>query len=163
MSDFILQELVRALADKRSLDELICAQARAADLRDWAALRRCLADEIDFQLSESMPRTTDPDQFVENAKALVPGFDSMMHTVTNFVHDIKGDTAHSEAYVEAKHFLVNDVCESELRGGGIYIFDSVRTASGWKLKTLRLKHLYRVGNPRLYQLAMEKVRRGKTT
>jgi hypothetical protein len=157
----MLEEQVRTVADKRALDELICAQAKAADLKDWAALRKCLAEEIDFQLSESMPRTTDPDQFVENAKALVPGFDSMMHTVTNFVHEVKGDVAHSEAYVEAKHFLVNEVCESELRGGGIYVFDSVRTPDGWKLKTLRLKHLYLVGNPRLYQLAMEKVRLGK--
>jgi hypothetical protein len=157
----MLEELVQVLADKRALDELICAQAMAVDGKDWVGLRNCLADEIDFYLSESMGYTTDPNDFVEKAKALMPGFDSIMHTVTNFVHKVNGDEAQSEAYVEAKHFLVNDVCDRELRGGGIYIFGSVRTSSGWKLKSLRLKHIYLVGNPMLYGLAMEKVRSGK--
>jgi hypothetical protein len=55
----------------------------------------------------SMGYTTGPDEFVEKAKILIPGFDSTMHTVTNFVDKVNGDEAQSEAYVEAKHFLVN--------------------------------------------------------
>lgn len=152
-----MNDILQELADKKALDELICAQAIAADKLDWVGLRNCLADEIDFILSEKMGHTTDPEVFIDNAKALLPGFDSVMHTVTNFVHDIDDDTSHSEAYVEAKHFLDNDLYDRELRGGGIYIFDSIRTADGWKLKKMRLKHIYLVGNPRLYEVALERV------
>lgn len=156
-----MEDVIRELADKRALDELICAQSNAADSQDWEALRKCFADEVDIILSEAMGHTTDPDEFVRNGQNLVPGFDSMMHTITNFVHHISGDTASSRAYVQATHFLKNDICEPELRGGAIYLFDSVRTADGWKLKKMRLQHIYNVGNPMLYGLAMERVRAGK--
>lgn len=156
-----MEKLVRELADKRALDEIICAQANAADAHDWDALRKCFADEIDVILSEKMGHTTNPDDFVANAKFLLPGFDSIMHVVTNFVHNIQGDEASSEAYVIAKHFLDNDQCERELRGGGIYLYDSIRTADGWKIKKMRLKHLYLVGNSMLYELALAKVKSSK--
>jgi hypothetical protein len=156
-----MQDALQKLIDQRSLDELICAQAIAADTLDWTALRKCLADEIDFILSEKMGHTTDPDEFVANAKVLLPGFDSVMHTVTNIRHEIVGDEAHSDAYVEAKHFLKNDVCPEELTGGGVYIFTSIRTDAGWRLKKMRLRHIYLRGDPRLYEVAMERVREGK--
>ena len=155
-----MDSLIQEMIDKRALDELICAQAIAADKQDWAGLRNCLADEIDFMLSEKMGHTTDPAAFIENAQALLPGFDSVMHTVTNFVHVISGDTAQSEAYVVAKHFLDNDLYPRELRGGGVYVFGSVRTADGWKLKKMRLRHIYLVGDPRLYELALQRVSTG---
>ena len=156
------EKLAQTLFDKRALDELICAQALAVDTRDWIAFRNCLADVVDFHFPESMGPTTDPDQWVENAKSVVPGFDATMHTVTNFSHKIEGDEAQSQAYVVAKHFLNNDSGDREISGGGIYTIGSIRTPSGWKIKKWRLKNLYWYGNRSLYQLAMENVRLGKT-
>lgn len=152
----MLQDQLQFLADKRALDELMCTHAKATDTHDWTTLRACMADEIDYFLTEGMGLMTKPEEFIEKTRTVMTGFDSTMHIVTGFLHQVNGDEASSEAYVEAKHFLKNDVCGDELIGGGIFSYDSVRTAGGWKIKKLRLKHLYINGNPMIFQLAIEK-------
>jgi hypothetical protein len=162
-------ERLAALFDKRELDELIHTQALAVDTHDWALYRRCFADSVNFDFSEHVERVvgqknvgiaTDPDQWVANVASVIPGFDSTMHAVTNAVHEVKGDTAQSRCYVIAEHFLNNESGDRSITASGIYSFGSIRTSSGWKLKTWRLKVLYYRGNPSLYMQAADRVRKG---
>jgi hypothetical protein len=39
---------------------------------------------------------------------------------------------------------------------GIYTFDSIRTAAGWKIRRWVLKILWYRGNPTIYQLAQQR-------
>jgi len=159
---------IEELMDKRALDELISAQAIAVDTHDWDGYRKCFADKVRFDFSEHVERVvgkgvgeaTDPDQWVANVKSVIPGFDSTMHSVTNIIHEIKGDRASSRCYVTAEHFLNTDSGDRSITASGIYMFGSVRTASGWKLETWRLKTLFYRGNPLLYKQAADRVRAG---
>src|ERR1700761_7972699 len=103
---------IKALTDMRALDDLIYAQAMAVDTVDWAAYRACFDDHVNFDFSEHVNRiaeqglgfATDPDQWVENVKAVIPGFDATMHSVSNPIHKVNGDTASSRCFVTAEHF-----------------------------------------------------------
>lgn len=152
------QDQTQILADKRALDELIWTHSRATDTHDWDMLRACLTDEIDYFLTEGMGLMTTPEEFIAKSRMVMTGFDSTMHIVTGCLHNVDGDTASSSAYVEAKHFLKNDKYGDSLIGGGIFLFDSVRTETGWKIRKLRLQHMYIDGNPMIFQLAIEKSR-----
>jgi hypothetical protein len=79
---------LQILLDKNALDELIYIQAMALDAQDWKTYRSCFA--------------------VRNSAAVIPGFDSTMHTIASPVHVVRGDTASSRCYIIAEHFL-NDV------------------------------------------------------
>jgi 3-phenylpropionate/cinnamic acid dioxygenase small subunit len=160
---------IQELADKRALDDLIYAQAMAVDTIDWPAYRKCFADRVDFDFSEHVERVagkglgaaTDPDQWVENVKAVIPGFDSTMHSVTNVIHEVAGERASSRCFVTAEHFLNTETGDRSITASGIYTFDSIRTPTGWKLQTWRLKILYYRGNPSLYMAAAARVRAGR--
>src|SRR5580692_5942839 len=96
MTDIPLQILL----DKGALDDLIYTQAFAIDRRDWPAYRSCFADVVHFDFSEHDERVlgngvvyTDPDVWVESCISVMPGFDATMHSVTNVLHKVQGDTA----------------------------------------------------------------------
>lgn len=156
---------LRTLSDKQALDELIAIQAMALDSGDWPTYRNCFADKIDFDFSgdmdvlarDSNAVATDPDEWVDHARSLIPGFDAVMHIVSNGLHHIDGDRAHSESYVLAEHIFNNQGGDREMGGGGIYIYDSIRTAEGWKIETWRLKSLFSHGNASLYAQALARV------
>jgi hypothetical protein len=160
---------VLELLDKRELDDLIFGQAMAVDTLDWAAYRKCFADQVHFDFSEHVERVagkglgaaTDPDQWVENVKKVIPGFDATMHSVTNVIHQVTADRASSRCFVTAEHFLNTDTGDRSITASGIYTFDSIRTPTGWKLHTWRLKTLYYRGNPSLYMAAAARVQAGR--
>ena len=165
MTDAAVQELL----DKRALDELINGQALAVDTLDWPAYRKCFADQVNFDFSEHVERVagkglgvaTNPDEWVTNVRKVIPGFDSTMHTITNAVHVVNGDKASSRCFVTAEHFLNTDSGDRSITASGLYTFDSIRTASGWKLQTWRLKVHYYRGNPSLYMAAAARVQAGR--
>lgn len=156
---------LRTLSDKQALDELIATQAMALDSGDWVSYRNCFAGIVDFNFAsdtdalarDELAVATDPDKWVDNARSLIPGFDATMHVVSNGLHWIDGDRAHSESYVIADHLLNNPGGDREMGGGGVYIYDSIRTPEGWKIETWRLNSLFSHGNASLYAQAMAKV------
>lgn len=156
---------LQLLMDMRALDDLIYTSNLLTDTRDWVAMRRCFADTVDFDLSDHVDRIagkgvgriTDPDVWIQNLEAVIPGFDSTMHSVTNLVHEVKGDTAQSRCSVFGDHFLNNDTGDRHIKASTISDYGSIRTPEGWKIKTWRVKSMYYIGNPSLYALAAEKV------
>ena len=158
MSDQLLQEL----ADKRALDELISRQALAQDRHDWVTYRACLADgEVYFDFTDHTDRVIgkhigierSADAWLEKVKSVMPGFDGSQHLISNLLHSVRGDEAHSECFILADHFLNNENGDRSITMAGIYTFDSTRTASEWKIRRWVLKILWYRGNPSIYHLA----------
>jgi hypothetical protein len=161
----VTDDLLRELADKRALDDMIFRAALALDKRDWPAYRSCLADgAVHFDFTAHTDRVvgkhvgveTNPDRWVEKLAAIMPGFDGSQHLITNTVHSVQGDAAESECFILADHFLNNDVGDRSIAMGGIYTFRSIRAPAGWRIQRWHLRPLWYRGNPGLYQIAAEK-------
>jgi hypothetical protein len=126
-----------------------------------------MADVIDFDLSKHLERFggkgagigTDPDQWTANSKAFQPSFDATMHIVTNLVHEVDGDTARSQCFAVGHHYLNNDAGDRHFNAAMHSTYGSIRTADGWKIKSLYLKPLFYEGNTSLFALAGEKQRK----
>lgn len=161
MTDAAIQHMI----DKRELDELIYDQMTFTDLCDWERYRRCLADVIDFDLSDHVDRVAppgfglvnDPDEWIARVKSSAPGFDATIHSVLNLVHDLDGDHATSRCFVVGEHQLVNDLGDPNLTVATHSTYGSIRTPEGWKIKSLKLKLMYYRGNPSLYAIAAKRV------
>ena len=158
-------ELLQELADKRALDELICRQALAQDKRDWPTYRACLADgEVHFDFTDHTDRVVgkhigierSADAWLEKVKTVMPGFDGSQHVISNLLHAVEGDEAHSECFILADHFLNNETGDRSITMAGIYTFDSMRSTAGWKIRRWVLKILWYRGNPSIYQLAQQR-------
>jgi SnoaL-like domain len=167
---------MQMLLDKDALNELIYKQAIAIDMQDYEGYRNCFTENVELDFSAHFEKVfgdalrkpgqklgvySTRDQWVEDLKAFMPGFDRVMHTVASAVHKIRGDTAKSQSYVLAEHFIDEEGGERFLSGGATYYFDSVRTNEGWKIKSYRLKVFFYRGDPSLYTRALAKAREAK--
>lgn len=156
----------KELFDKRALDELIYGAMHAMDGHDWAAYRKNLLDDAEFDFTRhgvASERAGEimrgADYFVTVLASVLEGFDATQHHVTNLLHEIDGDTAISKSYVYAEHFLMNDRGDPSVTCGGRYVVTSQRAESGWKVaKWLYLPAWFR-GNTMLYQYASDPGRR----
>lgn len=160
-------QLLRELADKRALDELIFRQANAVDQHDWPVYRSCFDDDVHFDFTDHTDRVIGKgfgivksgDQWLSQVTQAVEGFEGTQHIISNAVHTVSGDRADSVCQILADHFLNNDRGDRSITMGGIYTFGSVRKTTGWKIKTWHLKVLWYRGNPSLYHLAGQKAGR----
>ena len=152
----------KELLDKRALDELIFRTMHALDSRDWSAYRTSFVDDVAFDFREhgaAPPEArrviTGIDNFLVLQRAVIEGFDTAQHHVTNMVHTIDGDTVVTDCYLYAEHFLNNDRGDRSVSLGGRYQFHSGRSSSGWKIHRQRFYSPWIRGNPMLYQIAVE--------
>jgi 3-phenylpropionate/cinnamic acid dioxygenase small subunit len=153
-----LQELL----DKRALDELIFRTMHALDARDWNAYRTSFVDEVAFDFREHGAAPPEARQVIEGydnfivlQRAVIEGFDTAQHHVTNMVHTLNGDEAVTDCCLYAEHFLNNDFGDRSVSLGGRYQFHSRKGAEGWKIHRQRFYSPWIRGNPMLYQLAVQ--------
>ena len=155
---------MKKLLDKRALDELIYRTMHALDARDWIAYRDAFVDDVVFDFREhgaappeARQLITGIDNFLVLQRAVIEGFDTAQHHVTNMVHaiSIDGDTAVTECYLYAEHFLNNDCGDRSVSLGGRFQFHARRYPDGWKIHRQRFYSPWIRGNPMLYQMAVE--------
>jgi hypothetical protein len=158
---------MRALVDRRQLDELVCGSLRAIDLGDWDLVRPGLHPDAKFDFSrhqaatghEGMAGEVGVEEWLGSLGTLLPGFDSYQHFVTNIVHTLDGDAAQTNCYVYATHFLNNSTGDRNITVGGSHDLSSVRTSTGWQIVHWKLTPVWYQGNPGLYRQAAEAVAR----
>jgi hypothetical protein len=100
-----LEELV----DRTAIADVVAGLAHAQDDRDWAALRRLLADDVVLDLSThhvGRPPTTVPaDDLVELARRTLEGFDCTHHAASNLVVRLSGEEAGCRTHMVAYHHV----------------------------------------------------------
>lgn len=127
----------------------------SVDTRDYAAMRSCLTDEVNFDYSAlfgtSMPSKAD--ELVERVRADHTGLRSVQHIVTNHYVTINGDVTQCSVNFQAQHFLPNDQGSNLWTLGGRYVYCLVRTQAGWKVQGCVISISWTDGNLQIFELA----------
>lgn len=160
--DVSLSARVNELRDKIALDELIFGIMYALDGCDWAAYAAAFTDDVTFDFRDHGAAPPEARAIVvgiakitASQRSVMEGFDAAQHHVTNMLHSIDGDTAVTDCYLYAEHFLNNDRGDRSVTLGGKYQVFSRRSADGWKAFRWRFHSPWLRGNPMLYQVAGE--------
>ena len=164
-----MSDPLKELLDKRALDELIYRTMHALDARDWRAYRTSFVEDVVFDFREHSAAPPEArqlivgfDNFLKLQRAVIEGFDTAQHHVTNMVHALDGDSATTDCYLYAEHFLNTDRGDRSVSLGGRYEVSSRRHVEGWKVHRWRFHSPWLRGNPMLYQLAVERTSAGTT-
>jgi hypothetical protein len=160
-----MDDVLKELADRMAITDLIHRYASGIDMRDWALYRSIFADEVfmDFSSYSGAPGTKmGADDWVAGCQRMLPGFDATQHSLTNFVYDIRDDEATVTVYMQAEHFIANTLGDASHTLGGYYLHRLRRGGDGWRIHATTLTVLWSRGNRHVYQLAAERVAaRGK--
>ena len=123
----------------------------AADARDWAAVRACLAPHVRLDytsMAGGEPATLTPEQITTAWAALLPGFDRTHHQLSDFT-DGNPVTFHGHA----DHWLHGDVWTVD----GDYEASVEQIDGAWKVTTLTLHLKSQSGNTALPAAAAARV------
>lgn len=153
------QSPLQGLLDRLAIMEVVNSIAVDTDLRDWAAVRACFADDVavDYtSLNGGSPATMPASDLIAGWQATLDGFQATHHKLTNHRISILSDTATCLVYVHATHYLPNPFGGALWTVGGHYSYDLIRTAQGWKVRSMTFTATWGDGNQRLVELARER-------
>lgn len=151
---------LKYLRDRADLTDLINEYATGIDTRDWTLYRSIFADEVDIDFSSysGVPGSRmKGDDWAAGVQQMLPGFDATQHLLANMVFDIRGDEATVTVYMQAEHFLPNNLGDSSHTLGGYYTHQIRRGPDGWKIHGTRLTVTWSRGNRHVYELARQRV------
>lgn len=143
------------MEQQRAVDEieivaLLNRYARAVDTKDWELYRSVFTDDAHIDYSA--------DVFVGSLDGVIEFFTGAfselvtmsMHYITNVESTIDGDTAKVRAmFYNPTRF--KDV-EGTATFGGYYYHELVRTAHGWRSRSLREEMVWTANSPRAAQV-----------
>lgn len=147
------------LKDREDIKTVVLRYATGADLRDWEMLQSVFADQVDIDFSSfgGGPVTTvSSEEYLGFVKALIPGFDSTQHQLTNFVIDINGNEANCVAYMQAEHFVATEDEELCHTVGGYYTYRLTKENTDWKVCSLKLSATWSRGDMRAHEIAAQR-------
>ncbi|WP_338760950.1 nuclear transport factor 2 family protein [Nocardia vulneris] len=147
---------VNQLADRVAVTETVACFAWSQDLEDWDDLRAILADTVTMDVSEhlGMPsRELSADDFVAVSRAVLEGFQSTHHSISNVIVELDGDHAAYRSFVVAYHHVPTDEVDWLVMRGFWHI-DLQRIDNEWRLRRIRVvrKGPFE-GNSELYAIA----------
>lgn len=152
-TDFDSQQVV----ERANIINAIHRFLLSVDTRDYAAMRTCLTDEINFDYSAlfgtSMPSKAD--ELVERVRADHTELRSVQHSVTNHYVTIDDAAAQCCVNFQAQHFLPNDQGSNLWTLGGRYVYHLVRTQAGWKIQGCVISVSWTEGNLYIFDLARQ--------
>lgn len=126
--------IVRALADRAELAELVARQGLWIDERRFEETREMFTDDVEIRLPgfEARGATT----LAEVARKRHEEYESTQHATTNLVIDLDGNTAAVRAGVQAVFKLTDG--KSLVLTTARYRFDAERTDHGWRFTSIEV-------------------------
>lgn len=123
--------LVRRLADRAAIRDLVTEYAAAVDRKDWARVRSCFTDDA----------TCDYAWFAGDLAAVLARieeglarFETTMHLVGNHLAEVGEDAASAETYAVCHHRLRTGTARVDRTVGLRYLDGLVRTTGGWRIR-----------------------------
>lgn len=120
-----------------------------SDEREWDQLKKAFADKVvlDYSSFTRQPAAElTPDQIVSAWSGFLPGFKSTHHQLGNLVIETSGNKAQVFCYGTASHYFPNESGRNVWIVVGTYDFELIRTASDWKVSSMRFNFKYQDGN-----------------
>jgi uncharacterized protein (TIGR02246 family) len=131
--------LVRLVADRLAISDLVHAYAQGVDRRDPEAVAQLFTEDGTF-VAYATPGATEPtsrsDGRAEITKAIgmARHYRSTTHTIGNHLASVDGDRATGETRMVAHHVLGDEGAQKLLVWHIRYLDDYVRGAEGWRIR-----------------------------
>jgi 3-phenylpropionate/cinnamic acid dioxygenase small subunit len=154
-------EKLQWLLDRAEISDVQLRYATGLDSRDWTVFRSCFADEIDVDFTSvfgGTPCKVSADKWTAAARRTMIGLTATQHMITNHVITINDDNATCIAYVQARHYLPNDLGDDTQTIFGYYTNHLIRTAQGWRIRSCKLTLSWQTGNWHIFTLANERMK-----
>jgi hypothetical protein len=146
------------LRDRTAIADLTLRIVNAVDFLQWSDLEECFTDEIVVDYEHVLgngPEEVTAEEFVEQWKHILSGFEATQHLLSNHRVDVEDDIAECTAYFQAHHYYPDACGDSHWTLGGHYHFDCVRTDDGWRIERLVMTALWASGNQYLLENGRE--------
>lgn len=131
-------DLLRELADREAIRDLLHRYALGLDRIDRALLEACLSDDVEADYGP-LGRYSGKREFVagllEALAGQAPG--ATQHLLSNILIDLDGDTAHSHCYGHVPGLFERPDGPQVITVGVVYDADLRRGADGWRLCRLK--------------------------
>src|SRR5574342_769776 len=127
----------KLLLDRAAVIDVVLTLARALDVKDWAACRRCFTDEIETDYSDlrgEPPSTVKADDFVARRRAALEALKTQ-HLSSNHLVTVDGDRATCRSAAVIHRLRPEDGLRFDTYGA--YDHALVRTAAGWKISAVK--------------------------
>ncbi len=145
----------RDITAESAINELVLRFARALELRDWAAVRVCLANEVEIDFSEHLNQPTvrfKAEGLVRSLRQIYdqPGL-TIQHTISNQSVSIHQDRAICISYYVLQHSITGRLSEqSAFTLYGWYVDSLVQEESGeWKIQKRKMVIRWASGDTQL--------------
>ena len=138
------------IRDRAAVIDVVLGFARALDVKDWAACRRCFADEIETDYSDlrgEPPSTVKADDFVALRRAALEKLKTL-HLSANHLVTVDGDRATCVSAAVIHRFRPEDGARFDTYCA--YTHALVRTPAGWKISAVKQTVYWNTGNPDIH-------------
>ena len=144
------------LVEKEAVGETITRLFVSTDLRDWEAVRSCLADRVMFDMSSlggSEAAEVDARTIIEGWEKGLRELKAVHHQAGNFLIELDGDRATAFCYAIASHYLPNASGQNIRVFVGSYDFGLKKESGRWRIDAFRFNLKYIDGNRQLEEAA----------
>lgn len=132
-------------ADELEIARLLYRYARAVDSKDWELYRSVFTDDAHIDYSSAGAVVGHRDEVVDWFAANFGVLPWSMHYITNIEADVDGDSATVRAMFYNPMQLPGMAERSTC--GGYYHHELVRTADGWRSRSLREENVWFTNAP----------------
>jgi hypothetical protein len=139
---------LRDLLDRAAVIDTVNRVAMSADLRDWDAVRACMADTVlvDYtSLVGGTPAEVPADQLIDGWRATLPGFDATQHLLGNHQVTLRGDEADCLAHFQAQHRIGTGAQARIWELDGTYRHSLLRQPAGWRIRAVTMRWTFERG------------------
>lgn len=149
-------KLLRELADRRSIDDVLYRYAHALDGRDWDLLRTCFTEDAVADYLELGGLNEGREAIVSLCDGVLSGLDASQHLIGSPAAQVDGDTATATCYLQAQHVFRGAPGGDHYLVGGTYVDRLVRTQDGWRIEHRTLQGVWFEGNPGVFTAAADR-------
>ena len=138
------------IRDRAAVIEVVLAVARALDVKDWAACRRCFTDEIKTDYSDlrgEPPQIVKADEFVELRRTALERLKTL-HLSANHLVTVDGDRATCVSAAIIHRFRPEDGERFDTYCA--YTHALVRAGGLWKIGKIKQTVYWNTGNPDIH-------------
>jgi 3-phenylpropionate/cinnamic acid dioxygenase small subunit len=138
------------LLDRDAVIDLVLALARALDVKDWGACRRCFTDEIETDYSDlrgEPPQTVKADDFVALRRTALERLKTL-HLSANHLVTVEGDRATCVSAAVIHRFRPEDGLRFDTYCA--YTHALVREGGAWKISKVKQTVYWNTGNPDIH-------------